>query len=71
MDEQKLKKEELAKTFKFCLLNITSASLNTRKEVFQQLTNVVEHGGLKILTKEKFSFCFKFLVLFYNLCLSF
>ena len=69
MDEQKLKKEELAKTFKFCLLNITSASLNTRKEVFQQLTNVVEHGGNK--TKEKFSFCFKFLVLFYNLYFSF
>ena len=47
-EEQKVKKEELAKTFKFCLLNVTSASLNTRKEVFQQLTNIVENGGLKI-----------------------
>ena len=46
MEEQKLKKEELAKTFKFCLLNITSASLNTRKEVFNQLTHLVELGGL-------------------------
>ena len=55
MDEQqKSKKEELAKTFKFCLLNVTSASLNVRRDVFQQLTQILEHGGRELLRETFF-----------------
>jgi len=47
-EPKKSKNEELAKTFKYCLVNIISSSLNTRKDVLSQLSHLVESEGTKI-----------------------
>jgi len=48
-EPKKSKNEELAKTFKYCLVNIISSSLNTRKDVLSQLSHLVESEGTKLI----------------------
>merc|ERR1712137_726351 len=46
MEDRKMKNEELAKLFKFCLLNVSSASLNTRKNVINELSHLLENDSV-------------------------